>query len=88
MIRDGRLGNRGRNPRILKPSFLTIYTLLRQRKRMDDISIDTDQIRSWRSIVTLIIFILTSSYQPARTNRHEFLEKPGPGHMNYANLIL
>lgn len=28
---------------------------------MDDISIDTDQIRSWRSIVTLIVFILTNT---------------------------
>ncbi|KAG6285751.1 hypothetical protein E4U46_005497 [Claviceps purpurea] len=27
---------------------------------MDDISLDTDQIRSWRSIVTLIVFILTN----------------------------
>ncbi|KAG5940744.1 hypothetical protein E4U60_000319 [Claviceps pazoutovae] len=27
---------------------------------MDDISLDTDQIRSWRSIVTLIVFILTT----------------------------
>ncbi|GAB0138134.1 hypothetical protein EsDP_00006378 [Epichloe bromicola] len=28
---------------------------------MDDISVDTDQIRSWRSIVTLIVFILTNT---------------------------
>ncbi|KAG5949787.1 hypothetical protein E4U53_005770 [Claviceps sorghi] len=27
---------------------------------MDDISLDTDQIRSWRSIITLIVFILTN----------------------------
>ncbi|KAG5975971.1 hypothetical protein E4U55_007524 [Claviceps digitariae] len=28
---------------------------------MNDISLDTDQIRSWRSIVTLLLFILTST---------------------------
>ncbi|KAG6010519.1 hypothetical protein E4U21_005870 [Claviceps maximensis] len=27
---------------------------------MDDISLDTDQIRSWRSIITLIVFIFTN----------------------------
>ncbi|KAK2595273.1 hypothetical protein QQS21_006988 [Conoideocrella luteorostrata] len=27
---------------------------------MDDISLDTDQIRGWRSIVTLVVFILTN----------------------------
>lgn len=26
----------------------------------DDVSLNTDQIRDWRSIMTLIVFILTS----------------------------
>ena len=29
-----------------------------------DVQLDTDQIRNWRSIVTLIVFVLTSKSQP------------------------